>query len=79
MIGNAVHVMRITTAEIEETAPEKQGKGVYPEGRIKGKKARALKLIDDHRSEIPRATAQSEIEKIQDLGCSALRNVVSGS
>jgi hypothetical protein len=53
VIGNAVHVMRIATGEIEETTP--------PSGRVRsgqaGAKARARKLNAETRSEIARKAA----------------------
>jgi hypothetical protein len=50
VVGNAVHVMRIATGEIEDnpsTAPK----------RAKGGKARAKALTPEARSEIARAAA----------------------
>jgi hypothetical protein len=55
VIGNAVHVMRIATGEIEE----KLGK---PK-RAKGAKARATKLTDQQKSEIAREAANARWKK----------------
>ena len=63
MIGNAVHVMRIATGEIEETSPEKQGNASARKGGLKGGRARAIKLTDDQRSEIARTAAQARWKK----------------
>jgi hypothetical protein len=60
VIGNAVHVMRIATREIEEdcgTAP-KRAKGGH-----KGGKARARALSAKQRSEIARAAAVARWKK----------------
>lgn len=58
VIGNAVHVMRIATGEIEEGAPVDDGKD--PAAKALGKKggnARAAKLTPDERAEIARKAA----------------------
>jgi hypothetical protein len=59
-IGNAVHVMRIATGEIEEDLGKtpKRAKG----GR-KGGKARARSLTAEQRSEIARAAASARWKK----------------
>jgi hypothetical protein len=60
VIGNAVHVMRIVTGEIEEDvgATPKRTKG----GR-KGGKARARNLSPQQRSEIAQAAAAARWKK----------------
>ena len=55
VIGNAVHVMRIATGEIEETLPERSAAA---ELGSKGGKARAEKMTPARRSEIARRAAQ---------------------
>jgi hypothetical protein len=56
VIGNAVHVMRIATEEIEDS-PSKAPK------RAKGGKARAANLSPEQRSEIARAAASARWKK----------------
>jgi hypothetical protein len=60
VIGNAVHVMRIATGEIEEelVTPESQGKdpAAAALGR-KGGKARAERMSPERRTEIAREAA----------------------
>jgi hypothetical protein len=56
VIGNAVHVMRIATGEIEDT-PSKTLK------RAKGGKARAQILTSEQRSEIARTAASARWKK----------------
>ncbi len=55
VIGNAVHVMRIATGEIEETKPAP--KSAAAELGSKGGKARAAALSKKRRSEIARTAA----------------------
>jgi hypothetical protein len=58
VIGNAVHVMRIATGEIEEGALPDDGKD--PAAKALGKKggaARAAKLTPEQRTEIARKGA----------------------
>lgn len=58
VIGNAVHVMRIATGEIEDTAQPDDGKD--PAAKALGKKggaARAAKLSPEERAEIARKAA----------------------
>jgi hypothetical protein len=57
VIGNAVHVMRIATGEIEDTTPEKQGKGYARKGGLKGGRARSEALSPERRSEIAKKAA----------------------
>ena len=60
VIGNAVHVMRIATGEIEEA------RGNVPKrakGGQKGGKARAASLTPGQRSEIARAAAATRWKK----------------
>ena len=56
VIGNAVHVMRIATGEIEDN-PSKAPK------RTKGGKARARALTPEQRSEIARTAASARWKK----------------
>ena len=54
VIGNAVHVMRIATGEVEEkTSPKTSAE----ESGSKGGKARASKLSPEQRSQIARKAA----------------------
>lgn len=58
VIGNAVHVMRIATGEIEEGAPIDDGKD--PAAKALGKKggtARAAKLTPEERAAIAKKAA----------------------
>jgi hypothetical protein len=60
VIGNAVHVMRIATGEIEDKgskAPERA------KGGKKGGAARALRLTDEQRADIARTAAQARWKK----------------
>jgi len=56
VIGNAVHVMRIATGEVEDT-PSKATK------RAKGGKARARVLAAEQRAEIARTAASARWKK----------------
>jgi hypothetical protein len=56
VIGNAVHVMRIATGEIEDN-PSKAPK------RAQGGKARARSLTSEQRSEIARTAASARWKK----------------
>ncbi len=56
VIGNAVHVMRIATGEVEDI-------GSRAPKRAKGGKARARSLTDEQRSEIARAAAAARWKK----------------
>jgi hypothetical protein len=67
VIGNAVHVMRIATGEIEENSPAQQGKEYARKGGLKGGHARAAKLTDEQRSEIARAARRASIFKLMDV------------
>ena len=60
VIGNAVHVMRIATGEIEDDTPADDGKDKAAQALGKrGGAARAAKLTAEERSEIARrATAK---------------------
>jgi hypothetical protein len=60
VIGNAVHVMRIATGEVEEkVAPPDPAKEHMRRGGIAGGKARAASLTKKRRSEIARKAAAS--------------------
>lgn len=56
VVGNAVHVMRIATGEIEPEADDGKDKAAQALGR-KGGEARAAKLSKKRRAEIARAAA----------------------
>jgi hypothetical protein len=56
VIGNAVHVMRIATGEVEETEPE-SGKEYARKGGLKGGRSRAVKLGPERRTEIAKKAA----------------------
>ena len=58
VIGNAVHVMRVATGEIEEATP-KEGKEYARKGGLKGGKARAVKLAPERRTEIAQKAAKA--------------------
>ena len=62
--GNAVHVMKILTGEIEEEAPAESDKdpAAVSMGR-KGGKARASKLTPEQRSEIAKKAAAKRWKK----------------
>jgi len=62
--GNAVHVMKILTGEIEEETPVEDDKDLaaVAMGR-KGGKARASKLTKEQRSDIAKKAAQSRWKK----------------
>lgn len=63
VIGNAVHVMRIATGEIEEGAPAADGKD--PAAKALGKKggtARAKAMTPERRAEIARKAAAKRWE-----------------
>jgi hypothetical protein len=60
VIGNAVHVMRIATGEIEDAPPEDDGKDKAAQsmGR-KGGAARAKAMTPERRAEIARKAAKA--------------------
>jgi hypothetical protein len=60
VIGNAVHVMRIATGEIEDN-PSKAPKRA--KGGLKGGKARAAALTPEQRSKIAREAAAARWKK----------------
>jgi hypothetical protein len=55
VIGNAVHVMRIATAEIDDAVPKKAEKRAA--AGIKGGRARAVALTPTERQKIARRAA----------------------
>jgi hypothetical protein len=57
VIGNAVHVMRVATGEIEEKALD-PGKEYARKGGLKGGKARAESLTPERRREIAKSAAK---------------------
>jgi hypothetical protein len=61
VIGNAVHVMRIATGEVEET--DEPGKEYARRGGLKGGKARANKLSKEQRAEIASIAAEARWKK----------------
>ena len=64
VIGNAVHVMKIATGEIEETAPMDDGKD--PAAVSLGKRggfARAKAMTPERRAEIAKKAAASRWKK----------------
>ena len=58
VIGNAVHVMKIATGEIEETLPE-PGKEYARKGGLIGGPRRAAKLTKVERANIAKKAAQA--------------------
>jgi hypothetical protein len=58
VIGNAVHVMRVATGEIEEELPD-PGKEYARKGGLIGGPKRAAKLSAKKRSEIARKAARA--------------------
>ncbi|MCA3641052.1 MAG: RNA-binding protein [Methylobacterium sp.] len=57
VIGNAVHIMRIATGEVEDTTPDDgKDKAAQAMGR-KGGAARAASLAPEQRAEIARKAA----------------------
>jgi hypothetical protein len=60
VIGNAVHVMRIATGEIEESVGKAPNRA---KGGRKGAKVRARVLSAQERSEIARAAAAARWKK----------------
>jgi len=67
VIGNAVHVMRIATGEIEDRdqdiGKDPAAVSLGRRGGLKGGKARAEKLGKERRAEIARQAAQSRWKK----------------
>jgi hypothetical protein len=62
VIGNAVHVMRIATGEIEDTKSD-PGKEYARKGGLKGGNARAAALTPEQRREIASKAASSRWKK----------------
>jgi hypothetical protein len=56
VIGNAVHVMRIATGEIEDVPSKAPARA---KGGKKGGAARALKLTDEQKADIARTAANA--------------------
>ena len=64
VIGNAVHVMRVATGEIEEqVAPPDPAKEYMRRGGLKGGKARAAKLSATKRKAIAKKAARARWAK----------------
>lgn len=59
VIGNAVHVMRIATGQIQEKSPASAGKEHTRKGGLKGGKVRAAKLTPQKRTEIAKKAAKT--------------------
>lgn len=60
VIGNAVHVMRIATGEIEEGAPVDDGKDPAAKALgAKGGKARAERMSPERRADIAKKAARA--------------------
>ena len=58
VIGNAVHVMRIATGEVEEVAPVDDGKDPAAKALgAKGGKARAERMSPERRADIAKKAA----------------------
>jgi hypothetical protein len=57
VIGNAVHVMRVATGEIDEK-PAETGKEYARKGGLKGGRGRAESLTPERRREIARLAAK---------------------
>jgi hypothetical protein len=62
VIGNAVHVMRIATGEVEETGRD-PGTEANRKGGLKGGKARADSLSPERRKEIAQKAASKRWAK----------------
>ncbi len=58
VIGNAVHIMRIATGEVEDEERD-PAKEHMRQGGLKGGKARAKKLTAEQRSEIAKKAARA--------------------
>ena len=63
VIGNAVHVMRIATGQVEEKTPASEGKEYARKGGLKGGKARAASMTQERRSEIAKKAAAKRWKK----------------
>lgn len=64
VIGNAVHVMRIATGEIEETAPVDDGKDPAAKALgARGGAARAKSMTPERRAEIAKRAAEKRWRK----------------
>ncbi|MFG1277167.1 RNA-binding protein [Xanthobacter autotrophicus] len=63
VIGNAVHIMRIATGEIEEGSPVDDGKDPAAKALgAKGGKARAERMSPERRAEIAKTAAMKRWE-----------------
>jgi hypothetical protein len=58
VIGNAVHVMRIATGQIEDTKRD-PGTEANRKGGLKGGKARAASMTPERRAEIAKKAAKT--------------------
>ena len=64
VIGNAVHVMRIATGEVEETAPLDDGKDPAAKSLgARGGAARAKSMTPERRAEIAKKAAEKRWQK----------------
>lgn len=64
VIGNAVHVMKIATGEIEDTQRD-PAKELHRKGGLKGGKARAKTLSPEQRHEIASKAASARWKKAE--------------
>ena len=63
VVGNAVHVMRIATGEVEDQNPGKARQGIRDEGRSEGRECPGEGLTPEQRSEITRMAAEARWTK----------------
>ena len=64
VIGNAVHVMRIATGEVEETSPVDDGKDPAAKSLgARGGAARAKSMTPERRAEIAKKAAEKRWKK----------------
>ena len=67
VIGNAVHVMRIATGEVEEAAPVDDGKDPAAKSLgARGGAARAKSMTPEQRTEIAQLAAQARWRRKKD-------------
>ena len=67
VIGNAVHIMRIATGEVQDTVRD-PGKEYMRQGGLKGGKRRAAKLTKKRRLEIAKKAARARWAKDERVG-----------
>jgi hypothetical protein len=69
VIGNAVHVMRIATGEVEDVVPTPESQGKNPAAAALGRKggaARAKSMTAKRRAEIARRGAEGRWKRKRD-------------